>query len=92
MDEFSLTPSKDSPHIDEGKTLDEDREASVQVKVTAQVSVATADALEQVPDERVSKVIEAALRDVATQSPDEKEVMEAREDLKQWIKGNRRGK
>lgn len=91
MDEFALTPDDESPHINHGKTLD-DRGGSVQVKVTAQVSADTAKALEEVPDERVSKVIEAALRDVATQEPDEKELMEAREDLKQWIKGGSRGK
>lgn len=84
-DDFQLTSPDESPNIDRG------RRESVEYGLTLSVSPETARQLDALDDDEVHRTVERALRDVLGKSPDEKEISEARDELREWIfDGNER--
>jgi hypothetical protein len=84
-DDFELTPTDESPHIDRG------RRNAIQYDLTIQVSPETASKLDDLEQEEIHRVVESGLRDLLNKSPDEKEISEARDEIRSWIFGNSRG-
>lgn len=85
-DDFSLTPTDDSPHIDRG------RRDAIQYDLTIQVSPETASKLDDLDQDEIHRMVESGLRDLLNKSPDEKEVSEAKDELREWMHGESRGK
>jgi hypothetical protein len=85
-DDFELTPTDDNRHTDRG------RRSTIQYELTIQVSPETASKLNDLEQDEIRRVVESGLRDLLNQSPDEKEISEAKDELREWMRGKTRGK